>query len=72
MKDLMDRAREALLEGWDTVCYRSAWWVPRRLAYWCCVRVMAHASMVLPSREMNSITPSDILKSWSVGDEERV
>jgi hypothetical protein len=42
-----------------------AWKLPRELTYWCAVRVMAHASERFPSKEVDSLTPADCLKSWN-------
>ena len=37
---------------------------PRRLAYWCAVRVGAHASMVLSHRPMPEITLLEAGDAW--------
>ena len=50
--------------------FRLAWLVPRRLAYWCAVRVIDHASGVLLSVEVDAMRPSQILQAWDVPIEE--
>lgn len=47
----------------DIFCW-LAYMLPRRLAYWAAVRVMAHASVANPSTEVGALTPVDCLNAW--------
>lgn len=64
--------RDWLADRYDAACHALAWCLPRRLVYWCGVRMVVHASGVLGTTEVGAITPADVLKSWSVGEEERL
>lgn len=50
---------------YDNACCWLAWCLPRRLVKWCAVRVIAHASTVHSSMEMDAISPSQCMKAWS-------
>lgn len=41
-----------------------AWRLPRSLVKWCAVRLMAHATFILPSRTPDDITIIDMLGAW--------
>lgn len=43
-----------------------AWRMPHRLAYWCAVRVGAHASMIGGNEEVSSFTVLKALERWDV------
>lgn len=43
---------------------RLVWWLPRRLVYWCSIRLMAHATSAYPDRTPDQITLLDALKAW--------
>jgi hypothetical protein len=47
----------------NAICW-IAHLLPRRLAYWCAIRVIAHASRVYVNKEMDALTPADCLKAW--------
>lgn len=48
---------------------RLAWLLPKRLAYWCAVRVAAHATQGPWSHEHSpGVTISDVLKRWKNGN----
>jgi hypothetical protein len=48
----------------ENICCWLAYRLPRRLAYWAAVRVMAHASVVNPTTEVGALSPADCLKAW--------
>ena len=49
----------------EKVIIKLAWLVPRRLAYWCAIRVGAHATGGEWSiQEMPTLLFSDALKRW--------
>ena len=41
-----------------------AFHLPRGLAYWCAVRVMAEAAAAHPNKEVPALTAADCLKAW--------
>lgn len=41
-----------------------AWKLPRRLAYWCGIRVMAYSTFVHGKRTPEQISIMDALKAW--------
>ena len=43
-----------------------AWALPRRLAYWCAIRVATHASRSMYDAEMPAITITDMLGRWDL------
>lgn len=51
----------------ERLCMWLAWKMPRRLAYWCAVRVITHATQ---GRYSNQIVPElyamDALKRWEL------
>jgi len=57
IKDWIRRKREGLII-W------LAWKIPRRLTYWCAIRVTAEASQTLSDVEMPKITAMDALQAW--------
>lgn len=48
---------------------KFAWWLayrlPRSVARYAAVRVIAHASIINSTKEMDALTPSDCLAAWS-------
>jgi len=49
----------------DDICCWIADRLPRRLVYWCAVRLMANASRQRSAREVNALTPAGCLKAWA-------
>jgi len=45
---------------WMQMAYR----LPKRLVYWCAVRVVAAAQMSYASREMGTLTGTECLREW--------
>lgn len=44
---------------------KIAWWLPRRLAYWCAIRLGAHATQGRWSNQnVPDLTFMDALKRW--------
>ena len=43
-----------------------AWNLPRRIAYWCAVRVHTEATQKLPEKDVLEISVIDALRVWSV------
>jgi hypothetical protein len=41
-----------------------AWHLPRRLIYWCAIRVAAEGSVEHPQTAMPELTAMDALHSW--------
>lgn len=53
----------------EALTVRLAWMVPRRLAYWCTIRVAAHATQGPYSRqEVPALRMMDALKRWEEVD----
>lgn len=49
----------------DRIILWLAWHLPKRLVYWCAVRVMAHATTkTWSSQEVPSLYAMDALKRW--------
>lgn len=49
----------------DVLWWRLAWWLPKRLAYFCAVRVMAHATTgEYGAEETPALLALDALKRW--------
>lgn len=48
----------------NIACWVAFHLVPRRLAYWCAVRVMAEAASANPTAEVPALTAADCLKAW--------
>lgn len=48
----------------DNIACWIAHKLPRRIAKWAAVRVIAHASSVYRATEMDAITPAMALKAW--------
>jgi hypothetical protein len=48
----------------DDVCFWIARHLPRRLVYWCAVRLMAHGAAANPTREVPAMTGIDYLMAW--------
>ena len=55
-------------EALHTAARKIAWKLPRRLAYWCAIRVIAHATT---GKYGNTVVPElramDALKRWEGG-----
>jgi hypothetical protein len=50
---------------WDALCRRIAWILPRRLIYWCAIRLMAHGTQGQWSNQaVPELTAMDALKRW--------
>ena len=50
----------------DKICMKLANWMPRRVAYWCAVRVNAHATTGKWSTQIvPELTAMDALKRWT-------
>lgn len=49
----------------EKIARKIAWLLPRRVAYWCAVRVMAHATTGEYSGQVvPELTAADALKRW--------
>lgn len=49
----------------DKLIQTIAWWLPRRLAYWCAVRVIAHGTQGPWSNQVvPDLLAMDALKRW--------
>lgn len=49
----------------DEFCFWVARHLPRRLVYWCAIRLMAHAAHQHPQTEVDTLSPAQCLKAWS-------
>lgn len=53
------------VEIWlDALARLLAWWMPKRVAYWCAVRVGAEATRIAPSQVVGELTVLDALRVW--------
>ena len=49
----------------DKLCMKVAYWLPRRLAYWCAIRVGAHGTICRYSSQIvPELTFMEALKRW--------
>ena len=49
----------------EAITIKLAWLVPRRLAYWCAIRVIAHATQgEYSNQEVPALSAMDALKRW--------
>lgn len=48
----------------NIACWIAFNLTPRRLVYWCAVRLMAEAAAANPHAEIPAMTAADCLKSW--------
>lgn len=49
----------------ETICIKVAWMLPRKLVYWCAIRVGAHATQgQYSNQEVPALTFMDALKRW--------
>lgn len=53
-----------LADRFDDLALWIAFHLPRRLVYWCAVRVIGHASYIHRQQEMDTLTPAQCLKAW--------
>jgi hypothetical protein len=57
----------------DNLWMALAWKLPRRLVYWCAVRVGAHATTgAYSSQVVPDLTFTDALQRWPMGDDPTV
>ncbi len=49
----------------EAITIKLAWLVPRRLAYWCAIRVIAHATQgKYSNQEVPALSAMEALKRW--------
>lgn len=57
----------------ERVAMRVAWWLPRRIAYWCSVRLMAAATQGCYSGQVvPELTCMDALERWEISQGEEL
>jgi len=48
----------------ENIIIWAAWRLPRRLIYWCGIRIAAEGSVAHPQTSMPELTAMDALHSW--------
>ncbi len=49
----------------EAITIKLAWLMPRRLTYWCAIRVLAHATQgKYSNQEVPALSAMDALKRW--------
>lgn len=51
----------------DKICMKIAWWIPKRLVYWCYIRVHAYATThKYSNKHPDEVTWNMALEEWGV------
>lgn len=49
----------------DKLYIKIAWFLPKRLVYWCAIRLMSHATAIQPDKSVADLTVFEALEKWT-------